>query len=161
MKKYLLGWMTIFMMAVACVVFTSCGSDDDGGGGDSNMVGVWKRVYKKTTTYQQNSSGQWVQVGQPEEKSYEGIESDGIQFLPDGRAVEVDINADGTVRADDEYFNYKIENGKLYLLELDHPEDGWEEVGPINISGNQFELTEEDVYSDTKRVKIKRYRKIS
>ena len=33
MKKYLLGLMSIVMMAVVCVGFTACGSDDDDGGG--------------------------------------------------------------------------------------------------------------------------------
>ena len=161
MKKYLLGLMTIVMMAVVWVGFAGCGSDDDGGS-SSGMVGVWKRVYKKTTYYEKNSSGEWVQQGQPEEKSYEGQESDGIQFLPNNRAVEVDIEADGTVYPDDDFFEYKIENGKLYMLELDHP-DEWEEVGTIIISGNTFELTSESGKSTStrKEVKLERYKKIS
>jgi len=86
-----------------------------------------------------------------------------VQFLPNNRAVEVDIEADGTVTPDDDFFEYKIENGKLYMLELDHPEDGWEEAGTIVISGNTFELTSEDQKSSSNRkeVKLKRYKKIS
>ena len=161
MKKYFWSMMTILMMGVMCVGLTACGSDDDDS--PSGMVGVWKRVYKKTTYYEKNSSGEWVQQGQPEEKSYEGQESDGIQFLPNNRAVEVDIEADGTVTPDDDFFEYKIENGKLYMLELDHPEDGWEEAGTIVISGNTFELTSEDQKSSStrKEVKLERYKKIS
>ena len=86
-----------------------------------------------------------------------------VQFLPNNRAVEVDIEADGTVTPDDDFFEYKMENGKLYMLELDHPEDGWEEAGTIVISGNTFELTSEDQKSSSNRkeVKLKRYKKIS
>ena len=49
------------------------------------------------------------------------------------------------------------------MLELDHPEDGWEEAGTIVISGNTFELTSEDQKSSSNRkeVKLKRYKKIS
>ena len=36
MKKYLLGLMSIVMMAVVCVGFTACGSDDDDEGGGSS-----------------------------------------------------------------------------------------------------------------------------
>ncbi len=161
MKKNLFSLMTIALMAVVCVGFSACGSDGDGDS-SSSLEGVWKRVYKKTTIYEKNSSGQWVQQGQPEEKSYEGKESDGIQFLPNKRAVEVDIEADGTVTPDDDIFEYKIENGKLYMLELDHPEGGWEEVGTIVFAGNTFELTSEDQKSSSSRkeVKLKRYRKM-
>jgi hypothetical protein len=161
MKKTLFSLMTIALMAVVCVGFSACGSDGDGDS-SSSLEGVWKRVYKKTTIYEKNSSGQWVQQGQPEEKSYEGKESDGIQFLPNKRAVEVDIEADGTVTPDDDIFEYKIENGKLYMLELDHPEGGWEEVGAIVFAGNTFELTSEDQKSSSSRkeVKLKRYRKM-
>ena len=86
-----------------------------------------------------------------------------VQFLPNNRAVEVDIEADGTVTPDDDFFEYKIENGKLYMLESDHPEDGWESFGTINISGNTFELTSESGKSTStrKEVKLERYKKIS
>ena len=43
MKKYLLGLMTIVMMAVVCVGFSACGSDDDGdgnGGSSNNCANV-------------------------------------------------------------------------------------------------------------------------
>ena len=160
MKKYFWSMMTILMMAVMCVGLTACGSDDDDS--PSGMVGVWKRVYKKTTYYEKNSSGEWVQNGQPSEKTYEG-EGSGFQFMPGNKAQEVDIDANGNVTPDGDAFEYKIENGKLYMLELDHPKDGWEEAGTIVISGNTFELTSEDQKSSSNRkeVKLKRYKKIS
>ena len=48
------------------------------------------------------------------------------------------------------------------MLELDHPEGGWEEVGTIVFAGNTFELTSEDQKSSSSRkeVKLKRYRKM-
>ena len=160
MKKYFWSMMTILMMAVMCVGLTACGSDDDDS--PSGMVGVWKRVYKKTTYYEKNSSGEWVQNGQPSEKTYEG-EGSGFQFMSGNKAQEVDIDANGNVTPDGDAFEYKIENGKLYMLELDHPEDGWESFGTINISGNTFELTSESGKSTStrKEVKLERYKKIS
>lgn len=162
MKKYFWSMMTILMMAVMCVGLTACGSDDDDSGSSSNMVGVWKKIYKRTTYYQKDSSGEWVQSGQPSEKTYEG-DGSGFQFMPGNRAQEVDIDANGKVTPDGDAFEYKIENGKLYLLELDHP-DEWEDFGTINISGNQFELLQEGgkkSSSTYKEVKLTRYQKIS
>lgn len=160
MKKYFWSMMTILMMAVMCVGLTACGSDDDDS--PSGMVGVWKQVYKKTTYYEKNSSGEWVQSGEPSEETYEGSAS-GFQFMSGNKAQEVDIDANGNVTPDGDAFEYKIENGKLYMLELDHPEDGWESFGTINISGNTFELTSESGKSTStrKEVKLKRYKKIS
>ena len=144
MKKYFLSMMSVMMMALVCVGFSACGDDDNDGGGsgsDSGLVGVWKRVYKKTTSYQKNNDGQWVRVGEPEEKTYEW--KDGFQFFANGKFVELDFNEDGSYEADDDELKYKVENGNLYYVELDH-DKGWELWGAIVISGNQFELTEEE-----------------
>ena len=158
MKKYLLSAMSIMMMALVCVGFSACGDDDnDGGSGsgsDSGLVGVWKRVYKKTTSYQKNNDGQWVRVGEPEEKTYEW--KDGFQFFANGKFVELDFNEDGSYEADDDELKYKVENGNLYYVELDH-DKGWELWGAIVISGNQFELTEEEIEGSRKEVELKRY----
>jgi hypothetical protein len=162
MKKTLFGLMTIVMMAVVCVGFSACGGDDEGDGGSSSgLTGVWKRVYKKTTYYVKDSNGEWVQSGQPSETTYKGSYS-GFQFMSGNRAQEIDIDANGNITPDGDAFEYKVENGKLYMLELDHPEDGWEDFGTINISGNTFELTSEDQKSSSSRkeVKLKRYRKM-
>ena len=162
MKKFLLSLMSIALMAVVCVGFTACGSDDDGdnGGGSGDIVGVWKRTYKKTTYFQQNNSGEWVQVGDPKVKTYDGKEASGFRFLPGNKAVEIDIDADNNVKYEGEQFEYKIENGKLYLLELDHPEDGYEMWGVITFSGDQFELTKEEMEGNSKELKIYVYKKI-
>ena len=53
-------------------------------------------------------------------------------------------------------FKYKVENGNLYYVELDH-DKGWELWGAIVISGNQFELTEEEIEGSRKEVELKRY----
>ena len=125
---------------------------------------MWKQVYKKTTYYEKNSSGEWVQSGEPSEETYEGSAS-GFQFMSGNKAQEVDIDANGNVTPDGDAFEYKIENGKLYMLELDHPEDGWEDFGTINISGNTFELVSDkggkSSSSTSKDVKLTRYQKIS
>ena len=161
MKKTLFSLMTIALMAVVCVGFSACGSDGDGDS-SSSLEGVWKRVYKKTTIYVKDSNGKWVQSGEPSEETYEGSAS-GFQFMSGNKAQEVDIDANGNVTPDGDAFEYKIENGKLYMLELDHPEDGWESFGTINISGNTFELTSESGKSTStrKEVKLERYKKIS
>ena len=160
MKKTLFSLMTIALMAVVCVGFSACGSDGDGDS-SSSLEGVWKRIYKKTTVYVKDSNGKWVQSGEPSDETYAGSAS-GFQFMSGNKAQEIDIDANGNVTPDGDAFEYKIENGKLYMLELDHPEDGWESFGTINISGNTFELTSEDQKSSSSRkeVKLKRYRKM-
>lgn len=165
MKKYLFGLMTIVMMAVVSIGFSACGGDDEGdGGSSSSLTGVWKRVYKKTTYYVKDSNGEWVQSGQPSETTYKGSYS-GFQFMSGNRAQEIDIDANGNITPDGDAFEYKVENGKLYMLELDHPEDGWEDFGTINISGNTFELVSDkggkSSSSTSKDVKLTRYQKIS
>ena len=47
MKKQLLGWMTIVLMAFVCVTFTGCGDDDDDGGSasiPSGLIGTWYKT---------------------------------------------------------------------------------------------------------------------
>ena len=73
-----------------------------------------------------------------------------------GKFVELDFNEDGSYEADDDELKYKVENGNLYYVELDH-DKGWELWGAIVISGNQFELTEEETEGSYKQVKLKRY----
>lgn len=166
MKKYFWSMMTILMMVVMCLGFTACGGDGDGGndGSSSSLVGVWKKVYKKTTYYVKDSKGEWIQSGEPSEKTYDG-DGGGIQFMSGNKAKEVDIDANGKVTPDGDDFEYKIEKGRLYMLELDHREDGWEDFGAINIYGDSFELTSDkggkSSSSTTKDVKITRYKKIS
>lgn len=42
MKKNLLNWMTILMVAIVCAGFTSCGDDDESGKtADSDLMGIW------------------------------------------------------------------------------------------------------------------------
>ena len=59
MKKHLMSWMTIMLMAFVCVGFAACGSDDDdnGGNGSSSSSGV--TVNSKYGYYHKNSSRSW------------------------------------------------------------------------------------------------------
>ena len=166
MKKYLFGWMTIALMAFVCAGFAACSSDDDndgdGGGGSasaSGLVGTWKRTYKQEVKYGKDASGNWQKI-KDQEKFYDDDKgSSGYLFKADGKAQLLDnVKADGTYEVEEE-FKYKVENGHLYMIELDHP-DGWEDAGKITISGNTFELQEEEIEGDEKEVETKRYKKI-
>ena len=167
MKKNIFSWLTIALMAIVCVGFSACGSDGDddggngGGGSTSDLVGTWKRVYKLETKYQKNSSGQWEQVGQ-EEKTYDNVSAHGFLFNADKTAKSIYISPDGTITPESrDDFEYKVQNGQLYMLELDESDtDGWESWGYIQISGNEFVLTEEDIDGTRREVDIKHYRKI-
>lgn len=77
MKKVLLGFLSILMMAVVCVSFSACGSDggssdgnndDSGSGSPANaLVGTWSRNYstadvpnaKEVYTFNNNGSGSY------------------------------------------------------------------------------------------------------
>lgn len=50
MKKHLLNWMTILMVAIVCGGFASCGDDDDDNGNKneettSSIIGTWKDAW--------------------------------------------------------------------------------------------------------------------
>lgn len=178
MKKNIFSWLTIALMAIVCVGFAACGSDDDGGksayvsdsdddnssvGSTSDLVGIWKRVYKKETNYQKNSSGQWEQDGDPKVTTYDNVSAHGYHFNADKTAKSIYIRPDGTITPETRDDLYKVENGQLYLLELDDRDtDGWESHGYIKfIDNNEFELTEEDIDGSRREIEVKRYRKIN
>ncbi len=164
MKKHLLSWVTIAMMAFVCVGFAACGSDDDNDGGEGgnagSLVGDWKKVFKTKKVFEKNSSGEW-ELKRTEEKTYEGKSSStGIRFKADGKAVELTVKSDGSRSEDDEQFQYKLEDGKLYMLELDQKDkDGWELLGPIVLSGDSFTITEEEEHGITREIEIVQYKK--
>ena len=52
MKKYLLNWMTILMVAIVSVGFVSCGDDDDDEkSGTPSLVGTWVCDFDPATDY--------------------------------------------------------------------------------------------------------------
>lgn len=63
MKKYLLNWMTILMVAIVSVGFVSCGDDDDEKT-SSSIVGTWKCEYSDgydIITFNSNGKGTWTE----------------------------------------------------------------------------------------------------
>lgn len=70
MKKYLLNWMTILMVAIVSLGFVSCGDDDDDDKKEtSSIVGKWvyfeqDEDYSLSLMYTFKSDGTFNQVGQ-------------------------------------------------------------------------------------------------
>jgi hypothetical protein len=163
MKKTLFSLMTIALMAVVCVGFSACGSDgdDNGGGSSSGLTGVWKRTYKYEIKYTKDASGQWVKSSEKEKTYGDNDGSEGYLFESGGMAkLLYNVLADGTYKVEEE-FKYKVEGGHLYMWELDdRDEDGWEDVGKITVSGNTFEMQEEEIDGNYKKVSTKRYKKV-
>ena len=156
--------MTIMLMAFVCVGITACGGDGDsngGNGGSTSLVGKWMRVYKHEIHWQLNSAGEWELTSQ-QEKTY--TEGTGFLFNSDNTAKLLDFEADGSYTFEtDASFNYKVENGHLYLLEINASDtDGWEDWGEITFSGEQFQLSREEIYGNGqyKESEVRRYRKV-
>ena len=163
MKKNLLGWMTIALMAFVCVGFAACGSDDDdnGGGGANGITGMWKRTYKLEIDYRKNSSGQWEETSR-KEKTYEDREAHGFLFQQNGKAESIYIETDGSYYSENKYgFDYKIEGGKL-LMKSNYPgdTDGFEVWGAITFQGSTFELVEDDIDGNNREYELTRYQKV-
>lgn len=89
MKKDLLNWMTILMVAIVSVGFLSCGDDDDDEkGGTVSLVGTWSLNFgpndyclltfnqNGTVKYQEYDDGEWE-----EEDTYNYTYIDGILRL--------------------------------------------------------------------------------
>lgn len=159
--------MTIAMMAFVCVGFAACGGDDGNGGSDSGsggsngtLSGKWKKISERETQYTLDENGKWVVTVDEGEKA----STSGSGFIFEGKnATLVYFKSDGSYELEtDDLFEFKVQDGHLYLLELDiHDTDGFEDYGAINITGNEFTLVDEKFYNASqKKVKVKRYRKI-
>ena len=86
----------------------------------------------------------------------EWVENTIKNMTVDEKIGQLFVHLTGSYEADDDELKYKVENGNLYYVELDH-DKGWELWGAIVISGNQFELTEEEIEGSRKEVELKRY----
>lgn len=160
MKKYVFYFLSIFVMALVCVGFTACSNDDESGE-KLGLEGVWKRTYKLETTYNKDAAGEWKKISEEAKTYADNQGSHGFMFLSGGKAnLLYDVKADGSYRIEAEC-KYKISNGYLYLMELDeNDKDDWEKWGKITISGNTFELYDEDIDKDFKEYETTRYKKI-
>ena len=161
MKKRILNWMTITLMALVYISFAACGDDNDGGSSDNtgNLVGIWRRVYKKEIHWKKNSSGEWEQSSY-QEKNYSGNSFYGYEFYADKTAYKHEFSTAYTTRSIP--YKYNVENGHLYMLNLDYEDtDAWEDWGTIIISGDQFELSREGFCNggEEKELEITRFKK--
>lgn len=163
MKKKLFSLMTIAMMALVCVGLTACGSDDDdnnngsGGGSavvtESSLYGIWKDHHSVNISYYKSNDGEWKE-GSRHTYYYNEVTSSGFLFEEGGKAKNlIMLNADGTYRPDAYYeYNYKVENGRLYVMKIGEGETGtWEDYGKIQITGNTMETVFEEYVSDIKK----------
>ena len=86
MKKYLLNWMTILMVAIVSVSFVSCGDDNEKDGNDEvTILGTWALNFGTddyclltfypdgTVKYQEYDNGEW-----DADDTYRYTYSDGI-----------------------------------------------------------------------------------
>ena len=128
MKKYLLNWMTILMVAIVSVGFVSCGDDDDNDKKEtSSLVGTWVYFerdgdYSLSLMYTFNSDGTFKHVWQETiswDKSYSGEES-GL-------------------------WKYDSNNHKLTLTTIVGEEPGVYTYA-IRLQGNQMTKIEDDGY---------------
>lgn len=89
MKKYLLCWMTILMVAIVSIGFVSCGDDDDDKKVENvSIVGTWSLNFSPndyclltfyqngTVKYQEYDNGKWQ-----EDDTYNYTYSNGILSL--------------------------------------------------------------------------------
>ena len=155
--------LAILMVAVLSVGFVSCGDDDDDDAPRSanQLIGTWIETYFYETVYEK-SNGNWVKIREYEGEALVGNQSFGMMFQLGGIVRFIrGIKSDGTYSSVESEFGYKLQNGHLYLRELDEADtDGWEEYGKISISGDTFELSWEEISGNKKNVGKDIYKKI-
>ena len=156
-------WSILVYLLVAffCLGFASCSSDDNSESAAS-LTGVWKCTYKYEAEFYKDNSGNWSQIKE-KEKTYGDKEgSYGFLFGNNGDLkLLMNVKADGTYELEtNEEFKYKIEKGHLYIMEVDHSKDGYEDWGVISINGNTFKLSSEVIEGDEREVEIVEYKKI-
>lgn len=124
MKKYLLNWMTILMVAVVSVGFVSCGDDDDDDKKEtSSIVGTW--VY-----FEQDDDYSEMYT----------FKSDGTFKLVWQESVSWDESYSGEESG---LWKYDAKNHKLTLTTIIGEEPG-PEIYTVILQGNQMTLIEGD-----------------
>ena len=165
-KSFFWSLLTFAMVAMLSVGLASCGDDDDdnGGGGSNQLIGLWKQTYRHEVGYNKDSSGNWNKFYEEGDSYDDDEESYGLLFQSNGQAKVIDyLSANGKYDDEDaEDFKYKVQDGHLYMLELDDADtDGWEDWGKFTISGKIVEFSYEDYDgSNYKYVGTAKYKKI-
>ena len=143
MKK-LFSWMTIALMAFACVSFTACGGSDDndnGGGGNGagerSLVGSWKKIYESN-----NSGGNFYE----EDKAWDEA-ADGVIFKGDGTCQEVRFAGDLSVERVKTEYTLKFVDGHMYTRKVGKTdEDDWKDRCVWKVSSDI--LTLDKIHND-------------
>ena len=155
MKKYLLNWMTIMMVAIVSVSFASCRGDDENGGNKdtdaSSIVGTWVEFYEKETKWTL-TDGVWVKTNEKENDSGKK----GYYFGADGTYYKIHLSSDGSWEKNSTVSSYSIQGNKLIFLD----KVGSNKSYTFSISGTVLEITETETWGDKREDELKRYRKM-
>ena len=159
MKKNLLNWMTILMVAIVCVGFVSCGGDDD----DSNsvtdpsaIIGTWVKFYEKETKWVL-SNGDWVKTSEDEDNNHGGQSA--VYFGADGTYYQM-YNYDGSwQKATGTIRSYSIQGNNL-ILSSSSTMSPSSKSRTFSISGTVLEITETELDGYEKEEEVNRYRKM-
>lgn len=145
MKKNILNWMTIVLMAFVCASFVACGGSDDNndatgdtttgtGIGDNSFIGTWRKYSSSNPSELKNVI--WV-------------------FEAGGKMYEHDIDANlNIVEGSTETFLYKAEAGHLYTQkQKEGKQYDWKDEGAYTITGDVMELTKEGKVNRLKKIR--------
>lgn len=143
MKKTMLNWLSIFVLAVVCVGFASCGDDDDdvipGSGGSEvstkSIVGEWYIVHVRG---QRTSGGQTVNYDDNLYPPYHKI-----VVFPNGIGEFWEYGSDHTGQSDDRGNNYHedgtftwVKAGNSYVISS----NDWNLIQMTAFDGNNMTI---------------------
>ena len=158
MKKYLMNWMTILMVAFVSVGFVSCGDDDEkGDSNDTNstsIVGTWVKFYEKETKWTL-TNGNWVKTSE-EEDNESGHSA--LFFGADGTYYKMFLNYDGSWEKG-AISSYGIQGNNL-IISSSSTLSPSSKSRTFSISGTVLEITETELDGYEKEEEVKRYRKM-
>lgn len=135
MRKINLLWLVGLLLTLG---LTSC-SDDENGGSPNDLVGVWERTECEEWYVDEN--------GQKEELS-EDFDQVYIIFNEDGTGVSwsCEIYRGREIWYDD-YFAWKVNNGKLYTYDLAYEDyEDTEMMASFNVSGSSLTISAHEKY---------------
>ena len=134
MKKYLLSWMTILMVAIVSVSFVSCGDDDDDKktGSSVSIIGTWRHDF--------GSDGGYIIM----------------QFNEDntGYSQEYDPNDGGLRRKHNFTYQYDITMKRIYIRDSDGDQGTYEVRELTNTTLVLYDLNESGDKALEKYVRI-------
>ena len=159
MKKNLLKWMAILMIAIVSDSFVSCGDDDDDKGGNNgtnptSIVGTWVKIYEKETKWTL-TNGNWVKTSEDEDN--ENGQS-ALFFGADGTYYKMYLSNDGSWERGT-VSSYRIQGNNL-IISSSSTMSPSTKSRTFSISGTVLEITETELDGYEKEEEVKRYRKM-